>query len=170
MSSQVLYMRHEVIDSCAVFEPKFSIIRSQWTRLNQFFTSFSNCPLTMIWWPMEICVVEEKQVEKAAPQNAATIHQVTNLSICLRTLNELWKKCEFGSAGCKPAKNFTAQERGFDKQKKIAKMIRAGYTVDRAIYKVYRCYEACQSVTRILNYIKRDKRNGGHPSLRNCSE
>ena len=67
LSSQVLPMRHELINSCAEFEHQLSIIRSQLTRLNQNLTCFANHPLNMIHRPVEIEVEEEKQEEEAAP-------------------------------------------------------------------------------------------------------
>ncbi len=36
------------------------------------------------------------------------------LTRCPKTLHDLWKKYAFGFSGCKPAKGFTARERGKD--------------------------------------------------------
>ncbi|KAG9411162.1 hypothetical protein AC1031_016810 [Aphanomyces cochlioides] len=66
-----------------------------------------------------------------------------------KDLFDLWHEYEFGCGGRKPAKNFTAAERGankfaFSRQKvfwdTVAGLVRAGYTSDVAIDKVYNAY------------------------------
>ena len=44
-------------------------------------------------------------------------------------------------------------------------MVRSGWDANEAIDKIY---EVCanQTVTRIIDKMKRDRANGGHPSLR----
>ena len=47
----------------------------------------------------------------------------------------------------------------------ISTLIRAGYTSDTAIDKVYQAYDRGTSVTSILVIMVRDRNNGGHPNL-----
>lgn len=102
---------------------------------------------------------------------------VTTLCNNPKTLNVLWSECEFGVGGRKAAKLFSAaQERGRVKfQYSLRKgfwdlysgMIRRGYTSDTAIIldKIYEVYSSRMSCTEILQLIRRDKKNGGHPRL-----
>jgi hypothetical protein len=90
-------------------------------------------------------------------------------------LYELWFEYEFGSGGQKAAKDFTAKDRGANKfafcRRKvfwdaIARLTRAGYTSDVAIDKVYAVYGHRLPVSTILQHLREDKGQGGHPSLR----
>ena len=93
-----------------------------------------------------------------------------------RTLHDLWYEWEFGFTGNKPAKNFTAQERGKVKHswykrkflwQQVSRMVNSGMTAQRACDKIYETYGQNQSVTKILGYLKRDQIDrGGHPNLR----
>jgi hypothetical protein len=92
-----------------------------------------------------------------------------------RTLHELWQEYEFGIGGRKPAKDFTAQERGGVKHKytrrkvvwdKIAEMVRGGWTAQAAIDRIYFVYGVNLCVTHIINRMKVDRALGGHPELR----
>jgi hypothetical protein len=91
-----------------------------------------------------------------------------------RTLYLLWEEYTVGLGGFKAARLFTAQERGRSKccyckrkvvWEKIAEMIRAGYTAETAIDKIYKVYGENQPVTKILKAMVRDRKNGGHPQL-----
>ena len=75
----------------------------------------------------------------------------------------------------KATKDFTPQERGKEKYAyyqsnvfwiQVSRMIRSGYTVDRAIEKIYSVYGHMQPVTKILFAMIKDKKIGGHPELR----
>ena len=46
----------------------------------------------------------------------------------------------------------------------IEEMIRAGYNVEQAIDKVYKCFGTSQSVTRTSDYMISDKKNAGRYS------
>ena len=91
----------------------------------------------------------------------------------------LWHEYEFGCAGQKPAKDFTARERGSNKyaysRRKplwdvVSNLVRAGFTSDAAIDKVYAVYGRRLPVSSILQALRVDRRNGGHPALRvKCS-
>lgn len=92
-----------------------------------------------------------------------------------RTLHTLWLEYEFGLGNRKAAKDFTREERGrvkhtFHRRKvlwdKISEMVRSGWSADEACNKIYDVYGPHENVTRIINRMKRDKRTGGHPSLR----
>ena len=93
-----------------------------------------------------------------------------------RTLDVLWTKYEFGIGGNKPAKLFTASERGKMKfsyslrkpfWKLVERLIRHGYSHSRAIEKIERVYSSDRSrrVTEILREIRKDVRNGRNPAL-----
>nr|KAE8923624.1 hypothetical protein PF009_g26130 [Phytophthora fragariae] len=92
-----------------------------------------------------------------------------------RDLFELWHEFEFGLNGGKPAKEFTRAERGANKfaysRRKVfwdivTCLVRAGFTSDTAIDKIYAVYGRQRSVTAILVALRQAKKRGGHPSLR----
>ena len=98
---------------------------------------------------------------------------VAKLSKCPRSLYDLWKEYEFGFHGCKPAKDWTATERGRDKfkyyrqnvvWKKICELVCGGYTAESACDKIYSAYGHSSTVTEIIKQLVKDK--GGHPELR----
>ena len=100
---------------------------------------------------------------------------LASLYRCPKTLFDLWHEFQFGLAGSKPAKEFTSEERGKNKsvysRRKvfwdcITKLVNAGFTSDVAIDKVYECYGRGTSVTKILLLMIRDRKDGGHPTLR----
>ena len=93
-----------------------------------------------------------------------------------KTLHSLWREFEEGLGGRKPAKMFTARERGKVKQMyyrrkvvwdSVALLIRAGYTAQTAIDRIYETYGADQSVTNVIKAMLHDRQQGGgHPNLR----
>ena len=91
------------------------------------------------------------------------------LSKCPRDLWVLWKEWEQGLGGGKPAKAFTHAERGankfsFSRRKvfwdTVDGMVRRGQLSDVAIDNIYRVYGWNNSVTKILNEMKRDRHRG----------
>jgi hypothetical protein len=97
------------------------------------------------------------------------------LSNSPRTLYLLWEEYTVGVGGMKAARLFTAAERGRSKHSysrrkavwdKIAELIRAGYTSETAIDKIYKAYGESLPVSTIISAIIRDRKNGGHPQLR----
>ena len=95
---------------------------------------------------------------------------------CPRTLAILWTEFEFGIDGNKPAKYFTAKERGvvqfaYCLRKPfwllIQKLIRHRHTHLTAISELERVYMGNRrpSVTMVLGQIKSDAGSGGHPQL-----
>ena len=95
---------------------------------------------------------------------------------CLQTLGVLWTEHEFGLGGNKPAKNFTARERGMVKfgyslwkpfWLLVEQMIRHGYTHATAMEKIENVYARGRgvSITAILRQIRLDERQGYHAEL-----
>ncbi|KAG9407882.1 hypothetical protein AC1031_021123 [Aphanomyces cochlioides] len=83
-----------------------------------------------------------------------------------RDLYELWHEYEFGIGGNKPAKDFTAKERGETKWtyctrlvfwNLIKAMVNRNHTNDTAIDAVYIAYGPSSSVTQVLRQLRRDK-------------
>lgn len=75
----------------------------------------------------------------------------------------LWQEYEFGIAGRKAARLFTAQERGrvkytYHRRKvvwdKISQLIRAGHTSQTAIDMIYQAYGVNTPTTRIINQMR----------------
>ena len=109
---------------------------------------------------------------------AGVIEQQANsalLSKSPRTLHTLWNEYEFGLANRKAAKDFTAAERGLVKYTyhrrkvlwdKVAEMVRSGWSANEACNRIYEVYGENLSVTQILNLMRKDRTNGGHPLLR----
>ena len=97
------------------------------------------------------------------------------LTKCPKTLHDLWKEFEFGFSGLKPAKDWTAAERGRDKYKyyrrnvvwqKVSELVRGGFTAERGCDRIYSVYGASSTVSDIIKALIRDKKNGGHRALR----
>ena len=113
------------------------------------------------------------------PTTLEIVHQqqtnnLATLSRNPRDLYLLWSEYEFGIGNRKPAREFTAVERGrvkynYHRRKvvwdKIAELVRAGWTSDMAIDAIYNAYGRHLPVTQIINAMRRDWVNGGHPSL-----
>ena len=108
-------------------------------------------------------------------QGDAAVPFASTLSRTPRTLYDLWTEYEYGIGGRKPAKDFTATERGrvkymYHRRKvvwdKVAELVRAGHTAQVAIDRIYQAYGRNQSVTTIINRMRSDRQNGGHPNLR----
>ena len=117
-----------------------------------------------------------QEIENAIAINEEEIQaSPATLSRNPKTLHTLWLEYEFGLGNRKAAKDFTREERGKVKHKfhrrkvlwdKISEMVRSGWSADEACNKIYDVYGPHENVTRIINLMKRDKRTGGHPSLR----
>ena len=101
--------------------------------------------------------------------------RVARLSKCPRSLYDLWKEYVTGFSGNKPARDFNASERGacrFVYAKRnhvwqlVVKLIRMGYSSDKAIDKIYDVYGHNTSVSNIIKGIIADKKNGGNNAFR----
>jgi hypothetical protein len=87
----------------------------------------------------------------------------------------LWTEYQFGIGGRKAAKDFTAAERGrvkytYHRQKvvwdAVAELVQSGWTSTAACNRIHEIYGRNLSVTAIINWVRRDQVNGGHPNLR----
>mmetsp|Transcript_3711 Transcript_3711/g.5065 ORF Transcript_3711/g.5065 Transcript_3711/m.5065 type:complete len:468 (-) Transcript_3711:47-1450(-) len=108
---------------------------------------------------------------QAAPNNGALAMAVLSPLPC--NLHVLWLEWTNGIGGRKAARLFTPQERGQNKYKYhrrkvvwevIARLVRGGRTAQAAIDMIYAAY-GHGSVTSIINRMRRDRANGGHPNL-----
>ena len=117
-------------------------------------------------------MVEELNVVPLGSGNGG--ENLAELSKWPKKIYSLWHEYEFGIGNWKPAKNFTAFERGrvkhvYSKRKIVwdttSHLITAGWTSKQAIDKIYDTYGST-SVSSIIKAMKRDKERGGHPSLR----
>lgn len=119
---------------------------------------------------------EGQEQERLSSNSLGEIRTIPLIK-CPRTLEVLWTEYEFGLNGNKPAKAFTARERGKVKYSYslrkpywnlVENMIRYGYTHASAIEKIEGIYSAgtSKSITQILREIRSDSRRGGHPLLR----
>lgn len=97
-----------------------------------------------------------------------------NLMNCPKDLYILWAEYEVGVGGNKPARQFTAAERGkvkfkYSRRKNVWDvidiMISAGNTSDVAIERIYTVYGQ-QPVNKIIDELRQAKKAGGHPMLR----
>ena len=97
---------------------------------------------------------------------------VADLSKRPKFLHDLWKEWIVGSTGKKAAKDFTSAERGAHKSiyslrkvfwEKIAELVRAGMTADRACDLVYEAYGLSLSVTEILRKMRTDRKRNTWP-------
>jgi hypothetical protein len=92
-----------------------------------------------------------------------------------RTLYLLWGEYAQDIGGRKAAPLFSREERGRAKHKYhrrkvvwdcVAGLVRAGFTAQVAIDRVYQVYGEGTTVTTIINRVKQDRRAGRvHPSL-----
>ena len=91
-----------------------------------------------------------------------------------RTLHDLWQEYMYGIGGRKAAKDFSSAERGKVRHKycrrklvwdTVSRLVRAGYTAETAIDRIYQCYGRNQAVSKIINEMKVHKQHGGHPNL-----
>ena len=86
-----------------------------------------------------------------------------------KTLFDLWHEYQFGLNGCKPAKEFTLEERGKVKsvycRRKvfwdvITLLVNAGHTSEVAIDKVYACYGRGKSnIVDVVYFARKTKHN-----------
>ena len=86
----------------------------------------------------------------------------------VKNLYELWHEYEFEMNGNKPTKLFTPQERGRVKHKYtrrkvvwdcVLRQIDRGVSYNVVIDRIYQVYEQNQTVTKIVNQMRKDKLN-----------
>ena len=110
--------------------------------------------------------------------NATPLQRPARLSKRIRTLNLLWDEWLVGLDGNKPALDFTTQERGKVKHmyskrmhvwKCITLQVHGGLTAEIAIDRIYACFGANLSVTKIIQAFQAAQKcygPNGHPNLR----
>jgi len=98
---------------------------------------------------------------------------VASLGKTPRSVHQLWQEYQFGIGGRKPARTFSAVERGRVKVKycrrniiwkAIDRMVRSGSTAQVAIDRIYASYGEL-TVTQMMNAMGADEKNGGRPGL-----
>ena len=86
-----------------------------------------------------------------------------------KSLYDLWNEYLNGVGGRKPARLFSATERGRIKYKYtrrkvvwdlVRNLVNLGHTAERAIDMIYDAYGAQTNVSNIINRIRKDKMNG----------
>jgi hypothetical protein len=109
--------------------------------------------------------------QEAVPANNEPnppINQSATLMPVPRTLHVLWEEWHHGVGGRKPARLFTARERGQCKHKfhrrklvwdLLAGLIRGGLTANVACDRIYNVYGQQCSMTTIINRLKADKKH-----------
>ena len=105
----------------------------------------------------------------------ATMDPTAKLAPTPRNLYLLWQEWQFGLSGNKPARSFTREERGRDKHRftrrkviwdTVIHLINQGLSYNVAIDRIYAVYGSNQSVTTIINRLRKDKKDGRlHSSL-----
>ena len=92
-----------------------------------------------------------------------------------RSVHDLWVEYQFGTGGRKPARSFTAEERGKVKSvysfrrplwEKVDELVRTGRSAHVACDMIYQAYGQDATVTAILRQMKKDRRTGWPPVLR----
>ena len=95
------------------------------------------------------------------------------LSATPRDLHTLWQEYQVGLGGRKPARLFTAWERGRVKHKytrrkvvwdTVDRLVRGGLTANVAIDRIYDTYGRNATVTKIINNMLSDRRNNTVPA------
>ncbi len=111
-----------------------------------------------------------------AAQNLVVPLAVVTFSVLPQTIHTLWIKYEFGIGGRKPVKDFTPTERGkvnynYHQQNVVWDVITAlvwrGWLSDIACDRIYKVYGCQQSVTIIINNMRKDQRSCSS-SLADC--
>jgi hypothetical protein len=192
LATQVLHLRHELMDARAEAERQLAVMKRQLGRMSNNVSRLTNRPAIVrrggtVTGQGTLVAVPTVEANHASifgvgggsddmdVDEPAVVPVVleTRLMKCPKTLHDLWKEYEFGFHGYKPAKDWTATERGRDKfkyyrrnvvWKKICELVRGGYTAERACDKIYSVYGHSSTVTAIIKQLVKDK--GRHPELR----
>ena len=185
LATQIVHLRREVADARAEHSRDFMQVRRDLGRMN-------GNVLRIAQTPGRRCIpAPENNPQPAAAATHLNINNtngdtnqqplVASLTRVPRTLHELWTEWNEGypASGKKAVKDFTKAERGkvkhtYYKRKffwhKCAELVRSGMTAQSACDKIQHVYGDGQSVTYVLERMKRDHidTNGrGHPQLRN---
>ena len=135
------------------------------SRLRSLEANTSRIALQPVFRPVQGVGVDE--------DGGGTVGAAT-LSKCPRNLYVLWQEYQFGLGGRKPARQFTAVERGRVKFKysrrkiiwgAIDRMVRGGATAQVAIDRIYEVYGRL-NVSAMAAAMREDEKRGGHQQLR----
>ena len=205
LSSQILHMRRELVDARAEADRQIGILKRQLGRMSNNISRIANrpshqlmrlpttqgggsiergistlnregqdhAPTVTVTLASDNLNTSRDEVMEDIPARGVMLE--ARLARCPKTLHDLWKEYEFGFSGCKPAKDFTARERGRDRYNyyrrnvfwsQVCLMIRAEYTAESACDRIYSVYGARLPVSKIIKLMIRDKKDGGHMALR----
>ena len=104
----------------------------------------------------------------------AIVTSTANLTSCPRTLHDLWDEYIVGIGGAKPAKDYTAQERGKFKYKYyrrkivwdlLSRLAATGLSSHVIIDRIYQHYGRQCSVTDIVKAVRTDKKQNYVPPI-----
>ena len=179
--SQVLHLRRELADSRAELERRDTVFKHKLTRINTNVARLAATPgrRSLATAGIETGGLESGRNDEGNGGNAdlegqPPIRLVATLSSRPKTLHNLWHEYQNGMSGKKPAREFSDSERGKVKSvysyrlkfwEKCDEMMRSGLTADIACDKIYEAYGVGTSVTKILDGMKRDKRQGSWHAL-----
>ena len=116
----------------------------------------------------------QQQAQQQQPQQQAQAPPAS-LSPTPRSLHISWHEHEFDMGGRKPAREFAAQESGrakhsHHKRKAVwdqtSLIIRAGCAAQTACDFVCEVCGVSLTITQLIDRMRRDRNNGGHPALR----
>ena len=169
LRSQVMHLRRQQDELVAQLERRDEQMTQMLQRINRNVQRVANSPFRR---HVNGPIAEDGNVNADETQLVV----VATLSKTPKTLQALWQEYELGGPGRKPVKEWTAEERGGKHKHTIYKrkflwntvseMVRASIDANVACERIYDVYGHNQSVTKILNALKRDSVNGGHPNLR----
>lgn len=186
LSSQVLQLRHELVDSRAEHECQLAVLRRRLGRIDNNVARITNRPARQLRLSSntvpgppppqqrtsntsntnETQAAEEETPMETEEDVVRAPVLIAKLGKCPKTLHDLWHEYVFGMAGYKAAKDFTRAERGncrhtYSRRNafwaRAAEMVRMGYSAERAIDKIYAAY-GNKSVTDILNLMMKDRK------------
>lgn len=168
LQSQMAGLRRENHELKAQLEQFSNRTDRQFTTLNRNIRRIAVQPARPIGRNARAAAIESTEdTNEAGPRATLSPHP--------RSIHTLWQEYEFGIGGRKAAKDFTAAERGrvkynYHRRKVvwdvIAELVRSGWTANTACDRLHEVYGRNLSVTNIINRMRRDRVNGGHPNLR----
>jgi hypothetical protein len=176
LRSQILHLREENRNLMKELERRDAKIMQQLRFINFYVRRSANAPGRPTQQQLQAA---NSQEESRNNQEAEVVEEGRVTAVLMkhpRTLHDLWREYEFGAPGHKPAKDFTAAERGGKNKhsfylrkffwKKVAEMIRSGLDANDACDRIYNVYGNNLSVSTILRKLQSDSKTGGHPNLR----
>lgn len=179
LMSQQLAMQGRIEDVNANLSKELSLIRSDIKRLHSSVKRLTDIPFAPQIIRQQAQAIRNGVGNAAAQQTNAQATYTASTTAYLtknpRSLSILWEEFEFGVDGSKPAKEFTAGERGACKTKYCRRkvfwdgmqsLIDRRWSVDDAIQRVQAFYGSTLSVSDILLAMIKDRRqNNGRLSI-----